>query len=87
MDEEDYVSLRGPVEMVDGSLALQIPLDAGGWELHSVGKAISEIVGNNLIVQIPAWLAGELGIAEGSFLFVDNRHGKFNMTVDTGMLQ
>lgn len=81
-DERNYLSLRGPVEMVDGCLILQIPLESGGWELRSVAKGISKIVGDDLVIKIPEGLAAKLGIFEGTYLFVDDRNGKFNITVD-----
>jgi hypothetical protein len=81
MCDENCISLRGPVERINGGLALCIPLDEGGEELHLVTEEISEIHGDDLVVHIPAWLAEKLQIAEGTQVHVDNRDGKFNITL------
>lgn len=81
-DKADYISLGGPVEKHDGKLQLRIPLIAGGLELSQVARGISVIEDEMLIVTIPDWLAEKLWIEEGSRVIVDNRNGKFNITLD-----
>jgi hypothetical protein len=77
------ISLRGPVEKVGGQLALMIPLAAGGFDLHSYCRSVSEIDGDFLRITIPDWLAEKLGIHEGSWVTVDNQGGKFNIRPST----
>lgn len=72
--------LEGPVESIDGRLVLRIPLSAGGAAFVECARGISRIVGEELEVTIPDWLAEKLGICEGSTVVVDNREGKFTMT-------
>jgi hypothetical protein len=74
-------SLTGPVERVGDAFVLQIPLDAGGARLAASARGIGHVEGEDLVVRIPGWLAEKLGIAEGSYVTVDNRDGKFNITV------
>ena len=78
--EEDYISLRGPIEREDGKLVMRIPLDAGGERLRAVARGICEIDGDDLVVTIPHWLAQKIGVGEGSEVYVDDRWGKFNIT-------
>jgi hypothetical protein len=78
MDEE-FVTLKGPVEKVDGKLVLRIPLVAGGEELVASARGISSVEGDYLVVTIPDWLAEKLGIIEGSWVHVDNHDGKFHI--------
>ena len=78
---DDIVSLQGPVELLDGKFTLRIPLDAGGATLRAAARGISSIDGEFLSVIIPDWLAEKLGITDGSLVAVDNRHGKFNITL------
>ena len=81
MDEYDeIVCLEGPLERVNGELALMIPLEEGGDKLREVAQKISEIVeGNILKIVIKPWLAGVLRIEEGDLVQVDNQNGKFNL--------
>ena len=74
------VSLEGPVEIVDGELAVLIPLEAGGDVLASLAKGIGEIDGDCLKVVIQPWLAEKLRIGAGSLVIVDNVNGKFTIT-------
>ena len=76
----DYVSLEGPVELVEEQLILRIPLDVGGDRLAPLAKGIGSIVGDELHVVIQQWLAEKLRIAEGSLVIVDNKNGKFTIT-------
>ncbi len=78
--EEDYLSLRGPIERENDKLVMRIPLDAGGERLYLVAKGISEIDGADLVVTIPHWLAQKIEVGEGSEVYVDDRWGKFNIT-------
>ena len=73
-------SLSGPVESVDIKLVLRIPLAAGGDQLVAASRGIGVVVDDYLEVSIAAWLAQQLGIAEGSVVTVDNRDGQFNIT-------
>jgi hypothetical protein len=41
MDEDDIPSLQGPVEKIDGTLVLRIPLKAGGAPNSSIVLAAS----------------------------------------------
>lgn len=78
--EENYLSLRGPVDREGGKLVLRIPLAAGGEQLSIVARKISRVDGDDLVVTIPHWLAQKIGINEGSEIYVDDRNGKFNIT-------
>ena len=75
----EIVSLRGPVEVIDGRLFLLIPLAVGGNELAKVSRGISVIEGEFLKIEIKTWLAEKLSIKEGSYVSVDNENGKFNL--------
>jgi hypothetical protein len=79
--DEDFTYLEGPVEKIDGELVLLIPLEAGGDQLIECSRGISALEGEFLKVVIKDWLAVKLGIDEGSKVAVDNRNGKFNITV------
>ena len=63
----EVVSLEGPVEIVDGELAIRIPLEAGGAALAPLAKGIGEIDGEFLKIVIQPWLrrscALELGVS------------------------
>ena len=76
----EVVSLEGPVEVVNGELAILIPLEAGGSVLAPLAKGIGEIDGDFLKVIIRPWLAEKLRIAAGSLVIVDNANGKFTIT-------
>jgi hypothetical protein len=78
MDGE-FVSVKGPVEKIDGKLVLRIPLAAGGEELAPSARGIGSLDGEYLVVGIPDWLAEKLGIGEGSWVHVDNHDGKFHI--------
>ena len=76
----DVVWLEGPVEVVNGELAILIPLEAGGAVLAPLAKGIGEIDGEFLKVVIRPWLAEKLRIGAGSLVIVDNTNGKFTIT-------
>ena len=76
----EAVSLEGPVEIVDGELAILIPLDAGGAVLAPFAKGIGKIDGAFLKVVIQPWLAEKLRIEVGTLVIVDNMNGKFTIT-------
>jgi hypothetical protein len=80
----EFVSLEGPVEMVNGKLTVRIPLDVGGDKLAPFAAGIGAIDGKHLNVTINRRLARRLNIDAGSFVSVDNRRGKFNITRSTG---
>jgi hypothetical protein len=75
----EYLSLEGPVELVDGRLVLRIPVEAGGDRLAPLAKGIGEVVDGCLEVVIQPWLAEKLRVAQGSLVVVDDRDGKFNI--------
>jgi len=77
--EDDFVSLVGPLEERDGKLVLMIPLDAGGDRLSQCTRGIGEIEGDMLCVKIPDWLAAKFEMQIGSLVSVNNRDGKFNL--------
>ena len=76
----EVVSLEGPVELIDGELAILIPLEAGGAVLAPLTKGIGEVAGEFLKVVIQPWLAEKLRIGAGSLVIVDNANGKFTIT-------
>jgi hypothetical protein len=76
----EVVSLEGPVEEVNGELAILIPLEAGGSVLAPLATGIGEIDGEFLKVIIRPWLAEKLRIAAGSLVIADNVNGKFTIT-------
>lgn len=53
LDAEDLLTLEGPVERADGTLALVIPLDEGGDKFVECCRSISEVQGANLTINIP----------------------------------
>ena len=77
---DDFASLQGPVEKVDGNLVLRIPLAAGGEEFVECSRGISEVKDGFLIIEIKEWLAGMLRIEAGDLVSVNNADGKFNIT-------
>ena len=77
--DDGIVSLKGPVEKVNGKLVLRIPLVAGGEELVSSARGIGSVEGDYLVVAIPDWLAEKIDITEGSWVHVDNHDGKFHI--------
>jgi len=66
--------------MVNGELAIVIPLEAGGTVLASLAKGIAEIDGEFLKIVIQPWLAEKLRIGVGSLVIVDNVYGKLTIT-------
>ena len=77
---DSITSLEGPIENVDGKLALRIPLVAGGQELIACSQGIGVVDGDYLTIVIQPWLADKLKLSTGSIIFVDNRNGKFNIS-------
>ena len=77
---DDYISIEGPVELVNGELMIRIPLSDGGDELAPLARGIGQIEGDCLCVVIKPWLAEKLRIVEGSLVVVDNKNGKFTIT-------
>ena len=77
----EIVSLRGPVELFRGQLTLRIPLEAGGDRFVHCTRGIGEVDGEYLNIVIKPWLAERLGVCHGSLVSVDNRDGKFNITL------
>lgn len=76
----EVVSLEGPVEIVNGELAILIPLEAGGAVLAPLAKGIGEVDGEFLKVVIQPWLAEKLRIGAGSLVIVGNVNGKLTIT-------
>ena len=73
------VSIKGPLEKIDGKLMLQIPLAVGGRELADCTKGIGRIEGHFLKIEVLPWMAEKLGVSEGSVMAVDNTTGEFRM--------
>lgn len=78
--ENDFVSVRGPVERFGDDLVIRIPLEQGGEELAPSAGRTGEIKEGCLCVIIKPRLAERLRIREGSLVIVDNRSGKFTIT-------
>ena len=76
---EEVMSLEGPVLKVNGELVLFIPLSAGGDELIELSRGISEVEGEFLRINIPAWLAAVLRIEEGDLVCVHKAGGLFRI--------
>jgi len=76
---ENVVTMKGPVVKVDGELMLLIPLEHGGSELIECARGISEVQGEFLKIEIPAWLAGLLRVEEGDLVCVHNSGGMFHI--------
>jgi hypothetical protein len=77
---DNYISLEGPVESIDGQLMLRIPLEQIAEEFIALTRGIGRVEGDVLCVVIKPWLAEKLRISEGSLVFVDNKNGKFTIT-------
>lgn len=77
--DDGVTRLEGPVELFEGELVLAIPLEMGGAAFIESTRKIGRVMGDMLVVTIPAWLAGKLGIVAGSVVAVDNAGGKFNL--------
>ncbi|MDB6092853.1 MAG: hypothetical protein JWM32_415 [Verrucomicrobia bacterium] len=73
------ISIKGPLEKIDGKLLLQIPLAAGGRDLVDCTKGIGRVDGEFLKIEILPWMAGKHGVSEGTIMAVDNFTGKFRM--------
>lgn len=61
---DDVISVTGPVERINGSLTLRIPLTAGGDKLVPLTMKIATIDGDCLNVVIKPWLADLFGVSE-----------------------
>jgi len=79
-DDDDVISIEGPVELIDGELMIRIPLTAGGLELEPLIRRGARIEGDFLVVSIPPELAEHLRIGEGSLVVVDNQNNRFRLT-------
>ena len=73
--------MHGPVERIDESLVLRIPLAAGGAKLRRAAMGISYVDETHLNVIIPDWLAAKLPVIDGDTVVVDNRDGRLNITL------
>jgi hypothetical protein len=76
----DQISLEGPLALVDGRLAIIIPLEAGGAPLAPYARGIGVVEDACLKVVIQPWLAAQLRVGAGSLVVVDNLDGKFRIT-------
>ena len=76
---DEFTSLEGPVEAIEGKLVLRIPLAAGGNELIECSRGISEIVDDYLQIVIQDWLAKKLLLEAGCHVTISNKDGKFNI--------
>ena len=81
LPEEQQVWLEGPVQRIEGKLTLAIPLAKGGEGLRQSARGISYVADGCLNVVIPDWLAEKIGVAAGSRVAIDNRDGRFNITL------
>lgn len=77
---DDFISIEGPVELIEGELTIRIPLSEGGQDLAPFARGIGQIEGDCLKVVIQPRLAEKLRIGEGSLVIVDNQNGKFTIT-------
>lgn len=77
-----YISIAGPVEMIDDQLGLRIPLDVGGSELQHCTQGLSRVEGNDLIVPVHNNILEKIGVRLGERVVVDNENGKFNMRAE-----
>lgn len=75
----DFISVEGPVELIEGRLMLRIPLAAGGDRLAPLARGLGTTDGGYLNVVMEPWLAEKLRIEAGSLVVVDNRNGRFNI--------
>lgn len=73
------VSIKGPLEKIEGKLLLRIPLEVGGQTLIGCTKGIGHVDGDFLVIEILPWMIEQLGISEGDLLAVDNHTGEFRM--------
>ena len=80
MPMAEVMSIEGPVDLIDGTMALRIPLAVGGEALAELARGIGEIDGDFLHITIPPWLAERLRIGPGSLVVVDNKNGSFTIT-------
>ena len=78
--EPKKISIRGPLESVDGKMVLLIPLEAGGRDLAPFTKGIGGVSDGYLKIEIRPWLAEKLDVHVGSLVDVDNIEGKFQIT-------
>jgi hypothetical protein len=76
---KDVISVRGPVEKINGKYTLLIPLEAGADQLIECSRGISEVQGQYLKIVIPDWLAGMLRIEDGDLVSVNNADGKLHI--------
>jgi hypothetical protein len=83
----ETISLEGPVELFNDKLTVRIPLAVGGDQLAPLAKGLGKIDGEYLNVTIPRRLAKKLKISAGSIVSVDNRKGKFNITLGAAEAQ
>jgi hypothetical protein len=74
-----FVSVEAVVENLNGHLVLFVPLIAGGADLRSAARGISDIDGDLLKVVFPTWLAEDLKLKVGSRLVLDNGEGQLNI--------
>lgn len=79
-EEPKKISIRGPLESVDGKMFLLIPLEAGGSDLAESAGKIGRIEAGVLKVEILPWIAEKLDIHVGSVVTVDNLEGEFRIT-------
>ena len=73
------VSIKGPIEKIDGKLMLLIPLVVGGRELADCTHGIGRVEGDFLKIEVLPWMAEKLGVSEGTIMAIDNTTGEFRM--------
>jgi hypothetical protein len=86
-NKPDAICLEGPVELINDKLTVRIPLAVGGDRLAPLTKGLGQIDGEYLNVTIPPRLAKKLRIHADSIVSVDNRKGKFNITLGAANAQ
>ena len=74
-DTSDFVFVRGPLEIVDGTFVLRIPLAVGGDKLAKLAGTMGRIEGDVLRIDIPASLVDEFAWKKGDIVAVDNGDG------------
>ena len=75
----DYVSIDGPIEMIDGRMLVRIPLEPYGKSLVDCTQSLSFIADDHLCIEIHEWMLEKLEMNAADLLHIDNANGEFNM--------
>ena len=76
---DDYVSIDGPIEVIDDRMFVRIPLEPYGKSLVSCTKSISFIADDHLCIEIHEWMLEKLEMSATDLLHINNDNGEFNM--------